>query len=636
MKIVGYHRFRILALGLILVYHFFPQRLPAGFLGVDMLFCLSGFLIAAGFLDSLRETRSFEASRFYRNRFYRILPSLILCMGLTFPLILILRSDFRVDVGRQTASALGQVTNWYEIITGGSYESQFVPHLLLHTWSLGPEIRFYLLFGILCPFVRRYPAAQIRGKLLRTALFFFVVNQAMMWLFLFRKADTAFLYFSDVTRSTAFFAGVSSACLCGMKSVSTRFLRQRKRVSRRFLQVTIYGALAVMLLLSFVLSYENPWTYRLGFLFVSILSAVVLYDIRMLYEKEEAHSQGRISSRLSEWSYGIYLFHWPLFVFFKEFFPCGFSAGLALAGAVLFAIVSVQLWDPLCSGRAVSLRNGLTWRPIWINRFLVGVCLVIGLIWTGIGSTAPAMTELEEGIWHYSLRQTLDQMEKEHHLVIQIQAIAASQEVLAQSTKEMSNVEAGAALSENTLQSAVERQAAAEKPPVEGGVTVIGDSVMLGPREYLMEHIPETDVYAQGYLDFLDAIAVVKDMRSNQQMGQTLVVAVGTNGSSEYEGQIRQIIDLLPSGNRLIFVTPYDGRGDETWYSWEIAAYERTLPDQYPYITVMDWAEYSKTVPELYEGTDMVHFYGREQLYEAYRNLLVDTLKEAAGRPTKP
>ncbi|MDY3052597.1 MAG: acyltransferase family protein [Ndongobacter sp.] len=632
MKIVGYHRFRILALGLILVYHFFPQRLAAGFLGVDMLFCLSGFLIAAGFLDSLKESGSFEVGRFYRNRFYRILPSLILCMGLVIPLMLILRSDFRVGAGRQVAAAFGQVTNWYEIVTGGSYESQFVPHLFLHTWSLGPEIRFYLLFGILSFFfVRRYPAAQIRGKLLITALFFFVMNQAMMWLFLFRNADTAFLYFSDVTRSTAFFAGVISACLCGMKSVSTRFLRQKKRVSGRLLQVTMYGALAVMLLLSFVLSYENPWTYRLGFLLVSILSAAVLYEIRMLYEKERTHSRGRISSRLSEWSYGIYLFHWPLFVFFREYFSRGLSAGLALVGAVLFAIVSAKLWDPLCSGRSVLLRNGKAWRPVWINRLLIGVSLAIGLAWIGIGWTARTMTELEEGIWHYSLRQTLDQMEKEHLLVIQAQAAAA------QNSKEASSAETGGISSGSASSHPVPAQeAVAEKPPVEGGVTVIGDSVMLGPREYLMEHIPETEVYAQGYIDFSDAIAVAEDLKSNQQMGQTLVVAVGTNGSSEYEEQIRQIIELLPSGNRLVFVTPYDGRGDETWYSWEIAAYERALPGQYPYITVMDWAEYSKAVPELYEGTDMVHFYGRKQLYEAYRNLLVDTLKEAAGKPAKP
>ena len=150
MKIKWLGLVRVLGLFLVLVYHFFKDLLPGGFFGVDLFFTLSGYLTTALFIEEFRKSGGFKWLDFCKRRFLRIFPPLLLSVVITLPFALLISPDFTGGIARQTAGALGFVTNYLEILAGGSYEAQLLPHLYIHTWSLALEMHFYLVWGLVC------------------------------------------------------------------------------------------------------------------------------------------------------------------------------------------------------------------------------------------------------------------------------------------------------------------------------------------------------------------------------------------------------------------------------------------------------------------------------------------------------
>ena len=147
MRIKWFSLVRITGLLLVLLYHFFKNTYPGGFIGVDVFFTFSGYLITALLIDEYARNQKIDLLGFYKRRFYRIVPPLVLMILVTIPFVFLVRSDFRAGIGQQILAAFGFTTNFYEILTGSSYESQFIPHLFVHTWSLAIEVHFYLLWG---------------------------------------------------------------------------------------------------------------------------------------------------------------------------------------------------------------------------------------------------------------------------------------------------------------------------------------------------------------------------------------------------------------------------------------------------------------------------------------------------------
>ena len=133
-------------------YHFFQKALPGGFIGVDIFFTFSGILITALLIDEFvpasrnrlpRLSWSDAFTGLYRLCLYGLGRSCLLPFGPT---------DYMAGIGTQIAAVFGFVTNFFEMATGGSYESNFIPHLFLHTWSLALEVHYYVLWALLAWF----------------------------------------------------------------------------------------------------------------------------------------------------------------------------------------------------------------------------------------------------------------------------------------------------------------------------------------------------------------------------------------------------------------------------------------------------------------------------------------------------
>ena len=161
-RYVWLSQLRAFGVVLVLVYHFFPAVLPGGFIGVDVFFVFSGFLITSLLLREYQRNGSIALLGFYRRRLRRLLPAILVTLLVVLPLTFLVSADFRAGIVKQVAAMLGWATNFYEIANGQSYANQLLPHLFVHTWTLSIEMQFYLLWGLLLS--RLLPALANRAN----------------------------------------------------------------------------------------------------------------------------------------------------------------------------------------------------------------------------------------------------------------------------------------------------------------------------------------------------------------------------------------------------------------------------------------------------------------------------------------
>jgi peptidoglycan/LPS O-acetylase OafA/YrhL len=152
-KIKWFSVVRVFGVFLILGYHLFYEFLPGGFLGVDIFFTFSGFLITAIIIEEVRKKGGFMLFKFYTRRTRRILIPLFISIALTLPFALLISRDFTVGIGKQIAAALSFTSNWHNIIVGTSYEAQLLPSMYIHMWSLAVEMQFYIAWGFVCALI---------------------------------------------------------------------------------------------------------------------------------------------------------------------------------------------------------------------------------------------------------------------------------------------------------------------------------------------------------------------------------------------------------------------------------------------------------------------------------------------------
>ena len=140
---------RALAVIPVLLYHAGVPGFPGGFVGVDIFFVISGYLIC-GMIDGDLREGSFSLSNFYKRRMLRILPALFVMFFVTSALAYLYCLPVELeDYSKSLVSAVGSVSNVYFAATAGYFDAPAETKPLLHTWSLGVEEQFYLVVPLL-------------------------------------------------------------------------------------------------------------------------------------------------------------------------------------------------------------------------------------------------------------------------------------------------------------------------------------------------------------------------------------------------------------------------------------------------------------------------------------------------------
>ena len=299
---------RGVAVGLVVAYHLSPDLVPGGFLGVDVFFVLSGFLITSLLLAEVRDLGGVDLGRFYTRRVRRLAPALLLVVAAVAAYAATWASAAELDRLRDHSLwTLGYLANWHFIADGTTYTDLIAGESpLRHTWSLAIEEQFYLLFPLAVLVLGRATSwgyQRLRRALGAVALVG-VLASAVWTAVLWGDGSTPSRgYFGTDTRAQQLLVGV----LLGVVLVG--------RPARTGRLVAVGGWVgAGVLALAVGYFAEDSWALQHGgFLVVALATAGIIAAVERVPALRRALGWSPLVA-LGVISYGVYLWHWPVIV----------------------------------------------------------------------------------------------------------------------------------------------------------------------------------------------------------------------------------------------------------------------------------------------------------------------------------
>ena len=603
MRIKWFSLIRITGLLLVLLYHFFQTVFPGGFFGVDVFFTFSGFLITSLLLEEFGQKGKIDILGFFRRRFYRIFPPVVLMILVVMPFTFLVRQDYVAGIGGQIAGVLGFMTNFYEMLTGGSYESQFIPHLFVHNWSLAVEVHYYILWGLAVWLMSKQAktGGQLRGMVFLLSSITFVVSFLSMFIGSFIVSSYSTLYFSSLTHVYPFFLGSVLATLIGVRHTTPLLKRLNQIMDLKQTLLVFSAGLGLLLLLTFFVKFNYLFAYLLGFLLASLAALLMIVAARLLHEKTPTIEEPKVISFLADTSYAVYLFHWPFYIIFSQLMSNLPAVILTTIFSYLFASLSFYVIEPFIAGKNSSLLQKVKEIP-HIQPIFAGSVGFLSLLTLIVMLIAPQVGAFETDLMVNGLNQAQTNITR---------------------TKTMAD------------------QAEASRYNIADGVSIIGDSVTLRATPGLKEVLPDAQTDGQVSRNTKQANAIMLNHSQNKVLPKIVVIATGVNNPEDYKADIDSLITNLPKGHQLVLVTPYEGDKTQATqpYVEQYASYVREVAQKYPYIEVADWNQVSKDHPDIWKGTDQIHFGSDntklEEGAKLYAETIASAIKALADKPVK-
>ena len=314
---------RALAVALVVIYHFWSDALPGGFVGVDVFFVVSGFLITGQLAREVDSTGSISLARFWARRIRRLLPAATVVLAVSFVAMLAIvpRSLWQTTAVEIGASAL-YIENWVLAVTSVDYlGAEGTPTLAQHFWSLSVEEQFYLVWPLLLLLAALWPSAQRRVRVvLLTAVL--VLSLA----YSFSQAGTPSGYFNTGVRAWEFAAGALLALAPGVISW----------LARHRVVAAVFSWSGVGLIVAAALLFDGSTAFPGGAALLPVVGTVLVISAGV-----SPLSAGRLASfrpvqGLGDLSYSLYLWHWPVLIVLP--YLVGTTEGIAAPAALLVAL----------------------------------------------------------------------------------------------------------------------------------------------------------------------------------------------------------------------------------------------------------------------------------------------------------
>lgn len=583
----GLDGLRAIAVTLVVIYHLFPGSiLRSGFVGVDVFFVVSGFLITSLLLQPSTVGRlgsRASLADFWTRRARRLLPALGLVVTVCATAAWLIGGDVLVDLGRQVLGAATFSYNWVALGAGSDYFTATSPELFRNLWSLAVEEQFYVLWPLLLPLLLLIPRTWAR-----IALVLISAAGSAWWMAQLSSGGAVTRgYYGTDSHAFGILLGVALA-FAGIGHIEREWMR---RPAARRAATAFGGAGLAAIVASALLSETADAASFPGSLLLASLGTVAVIAA-------SAWPATRFGARLDiaplRWigdrSYGIYLWHWPVLVLVVAATSGGsvdlhvppIAAVVSLLLTLLLAALSYRYIEMPIRRRGLrasvrSLVRAFGGRPARRFVALTISAVVVASVAGTVASITSAPTESSAAA-----------------------SIRAGQDALdaAASATPTPTPDPGDALT-GGLPGAPEPTTA----PVAHGpeMVAIGDSVMLASAPALLARFPGIAVDAEVSRSMWAGTDIVAGLASAGELRETVVVGLGTNGAIEQEALDRIAASVSPKRD-LILVNAYAPRDWIPGVNEQLTAFA----DARVGVVVADWSAAIAARTDLL-AEDLVH-----------------------------
>ncbi len=577
----GLDGLRAIAVLGVMIYHAHHDWLPGGFLGVEVFFVISGYLITLLLMGERERNGHVDLRQFWARRFRRLLPALYVMMAFVAVFIAAFYPVAREQTRGDFLAGIFYISNWYEIFVGQGYGASeaFVP--LRHLWSLAVEEQFYLVWPLVMVAILRRSRSRLPAiglKLIGVSVFIAIM---VAWFYVpgvvatscgtefTRGTWTIFgrciavndmLYLGSFSRAGGLMLGAGFAMLWRPVAIMRGPLRDKGR------RLDVLAALGLALIVFFMLTMYlqergvyNPWLYRGGFFLTGVATLLLIAATT----HQGAATGKLLGHRALVWvgtrSYGLYLFHWPIFQMIRK----QANIQLSIPQIILGVLITVPITEASYRFIETPIRkNGLR-------------ATSAGLGGEARHLMAGVVVALLVGLAAFSL------LRADPHCVGEVNCslAAAAQGPDTTLPAETVPAESGTTLPGETIATTT------TVPKVPQKYVAIGESVMAGAASQLQAAGVLVQVKeGRGPEGVKNAVILLRDA-GDVGVGTTIVIQVGTNAPLTQSELDAIMVEVPTDAAGVVFMTIH---ADIEYVPANNELIRAMLP-KYPNVSVIDW-----------------------------------------------